>query len=400
MNRFRYKAIDKNGQASKGVLGAKDINQAASIIRGKELMILTLVEEQPDPFNELMLKFQKPRLEDVSNFTRQLSTMITSGLPLVQALQILGDQSKPAMTRVIEQLTRDVEGGLSLSEAMGKANGVFNGVYVALVKAGESAGVLDGILKKLSDALDKQREFRNKTKGAMVYPFIILIAMVVVGAIMMVFVIPKMTDMYKDFGAELPLPTKILMGISDFMVKLWPLLIVGGFGLFALYSRWSKTEIGSIMIEKIQFKLPIFGPLKVTIILTEFSRTMGLLSSAGISVLDALRIVADTMGSRIYSDGVIQAAVMVERGSSLAEALSSTTEFPGILGQMVAVGEQTGKVDETLLKLSAFYEEESETKVKALTTAIEPMIMVIMGLGVGFMVFAVIMPIYNLTSQF
>lgn len=400
MNRYRYKAIDKSGETSKGVLGAKDINQAAAIIRGKELMILGLEEEQLDPFNELIMKFQKPRLEDVSNFTRQLSTMITSGLPLVEALQILSDQSKPAMARVIEQLTRDVEGGLGLSEAMAKANGVFNGVYVALVKAGESAGVLDNILKKLSEALDKQREFRNKTKGAMIYPVIVLIAMVVVGMVMMVFVIPKMTEMYKDFGAELPLPTKILMGISDFMVMLWPLLIVGGIGLFVLYSKWSKTEIGSIMIEKVQFKMPIFGPLKVTIILTEFSRTMGLLSSAGISVLDALRIVADTMGSRIYQDGVIQAAVMVERGSSLAEALSATTEFPGILGQMVAVGEQTGKVDETLLKLSAYYEEESETKVKALTTAIEPMIMVIMGLGVGFMVFAVIMPIYNLTSQF
>jgi len=206
--------------------------------------------------------------------------------------------------------------------------------------------------------------------------------------------------MYKDFGAELPLPTKILIGISDIFVNFWPLLLMATFFIFVLVSRWSKTEIGGLIIERYMFRLPIIGALKKTIILTDFARTMGLLASAGISILDALKIVSEVMGSRIYRDGVLMAADKVERGVSLAEALSATTEFPAVLGQMVAVGEQTGKVDETLLKLADYYEEESETKVKALTTAIEPLIMIVMGIGVGFLVFAVITPIYNLTSKF
>ena len=217
---------------------------------------------------------------------------------------------------------------------------------------------------------------------------------------MMIFVVPKMTEMYKDFGADLPVPTKILIGLSNFFVNSWPLMLAGCVGLYVLFKRWIKTEIGGLMVEKFLFKIPVYGPLKKDLLLTEFARTMGLLTAAGISVLDGLKIVADTMNSRIYREGIMQASILVERGTSLAEAIVTATEFPSILGQMVAVGEQTGKVDETLIKLSQFYEEESETKVKALTTAVEPLIMIVMGVGVGFLVFAIIMPIYNLTSKF
>jgi len=318
----------------------------------------------------------------------------------VEALNILKDQSKPAMSQVIGRVASNVEGGMSLSEAMKKNEGVFTEVYVALIQAGEAAGVLDKILKKMADVLEKQRQFASKTKGALIYPAIIIVMMAVVTALMMIFVVPQMTVMYKDFGAELPLPTRVLIGLSNFMVSFWPLLLVFGFLVFGLVSRWAKIEIGGLIIEKYMFKLPIIGPLKRTMILTEFARTLGLLAAAGISILDALRIVAEAMGSRIYRDGVLQAADRVEKGVSLAEAMSGVAEFPAILGQMIAVGEQTGKVDETLLKLSTYYEEESETKVKALTTAIEPLIMIVMGIGVGFLVFAVITPIYDLTSKY
>jgi type IV pilus assembly protein PilC len=400
MNRFSYRVFDEKQNRVEGEVEARDINQAAAVLRGKGFLILSLIESKPDPVSEAVMNFQKPSLEDVSNFTRQLSTMITAGLPLVEALTILRDQSKPAMARVVDRVAQDVEGGVSLAEAMKKHEGVFTGVYTALIQAGEAAGVLDRILKKMADVLEKQRQFRNKTKGALVYPVIIVVLMVVVATLMMIFVIPKMTTMYKDFGAELPLPTRILIGISDFMVNFWPLLIVMVFVAYVTISRWVKTEIGGLIVERYMFRMPILGPLKKAMILTEFARTMGLLAAAGISILDALRIVSETMGSRIYRDGVLGAADRVEKGMSLAESLAQTTEFPPILGQMIAVGEQTGKVDETLLKLSDFYEEESETKVKALTTAIEPLIMIVMGIGVGFLVFAVITPIYNLTSQF
>ncbi len=374
--------------------------QAAAILRGKKLTIVGLREETVGVFDEVFADLNKPKFEEVTNFTRQLATMIGSGLPLIEALRILKEQSKPQMAAVIEKITTEVEGGSALGSAMEKTEGVFSNVYVALVKAGESAGVLDQVMRKMADTLDRQREFRSKTKGALVYPGIVFTGMVVVASIMMIFVVPKLTQMYNDFGAELPLPTKILIGVSNFMVNFWYILLGMVVAGFILFRRWSKTPVGALILEQVAFKLPIWGPLKKDIILAEFARTMGLLSTAAIPILDGLRIVGGTLGSQIYADSIARSAVKVEKGTTLAEAIASSSDFPPILSQMIAVGEQTGKVDEILSKLADFYESQSELKVKALTTAIEPLIMVIMGVGVGFLVMAVIMPIYQLTNQF
>lgn len=383
-----------------GEIEAKDAHQAASFLRGKGYFVINVDEVVPTLVDETLLQIQKPKLTDISNFTRQLSTMVTAGLQLVDALEILKNQSRPAMSRVITKIAQEVEGGVSLADAMGKNPDVFSPVYVALVRAGEAAGVLDKVMAKLAENLESQREFTSKVKGALIYPAIVLVGMVVVSVVMMVAVVPQMTSMYKEFNAELPLPTQILIGLSNAMVVAWPLMLIGAVAAFLGFKKWIATEIGGIMWERFLYRLPIIGPLKKDIILTEFARTMGLLASAGISILEALRIVADTMDSRIYKAEVNDAALIVEKGVSLSEAIGKATEFPQILSQMIAVGEQTGKVDETLMKLAKFYESESETKVKALTSAIEPLIMVIMGIGVGFLVFAIIMPIYNLTSQF
>ncbi len=218
--------------------------------------------------------------------------------------------------------------------------------------------------------------------------------------IMMIFVIPRMTVMYTDMGIELPMITKVLIGTSNFLIRFWYLLLVVLGGGVMFFSRWSKSEIGGLLIEQMQFKLPIWGQLKKDIIVAKFARTTGLLVSAGISVLDALRIVADTLGSRIYKDAISKVATRVEKGVSLADGISNVEEFPTVLTRMIAVGEQTGKMDEVLTRLAVYYESESATKVKALTTAIEPLIMIVMGVGVGLLVAAVILPIYHLTSQF
>jgi len=218
--------------------------------------------------------------------------------------------------------------------------------------------------------------------------------------IMMVFVVPRMTQMYQEFGANLPTSTQILISSSTFMAKFWWLIIAVVLGIVLFVLRWIKTETGGLLWEQLVFHLPIIGPLRKDILLADFARTIGLLSAAGISVLESMQIVADVLGSRIYKEGILRAASRVEKGSSLSDALVVSTDFPPILSQMVAVGEQTGKIDEILMKLASFYEQETEIKIKALMTAIEPLIMVIMGVGVGFLVFAIIMPIYNLTSQF
>ena len=400
MKSFRYKVRDQNGNSSSGVMEALDEKQVANILRSKGMLITSLYAEDQFNLDAIFSRFSKPKADDITNFTRQLATMIGAGLPLVSALRILKNQSTAAMKQVIDKVLTEVEGGSTMADALGESGGGFSTVYIAMVRAGESAGVLDQVLKKLADTLDKQRDFKSKTKGAMIYPMIVVIAMIVIATIMMIFVVPKLTAMYKDFGAELPTPTKILMGISDFVARFW-YIVFAVFGVgFILISNWAKTEVGSLVVEQLSFRVPIWGKLRKDLILTEFSQTVSVLLAAGIPILDTLQIVSDTLGSKVYGAEVRQAATMVEKGVSLAEAIQRLEVFPPILGQMIAVGEETGKLDEVLSKLASFYEGETETKIKALTTAIEPLIMVVLGIGVGFLVIAVIMPIYNLTSQF
>lgn len=400
MKTYSYKVRDKNGIESTGVVDALDDRQAAIILKSKGLYVTSLFEYDPVNLQVLFSRFSKPTSEDITNFTRQFSTMIGSGLPLAEALRILKNQSKPTMKTIIEKILTEVEGGTTLADAISGSDGGFSPVYIAMVRAGESAGVLDNVMSKLAESLEKQREFRSKTKGALIYPVIIMVAMVVIATIMMIFVVPRLTAMYKDFGAELPGPTKALMAVSQFVVNYWYFVFIFLVGTWYGLLRWSKTEVGALVLEQFVFKIPIWGKLKKDIILTEFTRTVSVLLGAGIPILDALQIVSGTLGSIVFGMQIKQAGTYVEKGLGLSEAITRLDGFPPILSQMVAVGEETGKLDEILAKLSTYYESESEVKIKALTTAIEPLIMIIMGIGVGFLVIAVIMPIYNLTSQF
>lgn len=388
------------GRLTNGSLEGSSQKQALEVLREKKIVVIDIGEEKEDEFAKLTKRFNKVKTEDLVNFTRQLSTMISAGLPLTEALAILQSQSSPAMAVVVGKVMVAVQEGATLSEAMKKSGDTFPAVYLALVKAGEAAGVLDTILNRLATSLEKQRDFRNKTKGALIYPIIVIVGMILVGVIMMIFVVPKMTELYQDFGATLPLPTQILIFVSNFMVNFWYilLLMVVGIGYFGL--KWSKTEAGGRIIEETMFKLPIMGPLRKQIVFAEFSRTMSLLITAGISILDAMRIVADAVDSKLIGDSIRESSQKVEKGQPLSAVLAARTDYPPIIAQMLAVGEQTGKVDEILTRLADYFEGESEVAVKSLTTAIEPLIMVVMGVGVGFLVMAVIMPIYNLTSQF
>lgn len=397
---FVYKGKDKKANDVSGSIEAADVKQALNLLREHGMTIISLSEKKEINISVLTEKFQKVSEGDLVGFTRQLSTMITAGLPLTDALTILQGQSRPAMANLIGGIIRDIEGGANLATALEKKSGVFSRIYVALVRAGESAGVLDKVLARLADNLEKQRDFRSKTKGALVYPAIVILAMVVVTFIMMIFVIPKLTSLYKDMNVTLPAPTLLLISISNFMVQYWWLIIIavilGGF----FFQSWRKTPIGMRMYDGFMLKLPIFGPLKKEITLAEFCRTFGLLSGAGIPIIEALNIVSEAMDNLILREGVVYASKQVEKGFPLATAISENDYYPQILSQMIRVGEETGKIDEVLTKLSAYFESESEQLVKGLTTALEPLIMVLLGLGVAFLVLAIIMPIYQLTSTF
>lgn len=401
MKKFNYRAKDKKGKTLTGMVEARDEKQAVALLHERKLTVISLSPWRKRAVVESAVKiFQKASFGDVVNFTRQLSTMITAGLSLTDSLSILEIQLNPAMGKIIGEVLRKVEGGKSLANSLAKHPKVFSKVYVALVRAGEAAGVLDKVLARLADNLEKQREFTSKVKGALVYPIIIIGGMVAVAVVMMIFVLPKMMVLYEEFEAELPMVTKILMGVSKFTTAFWWLGLALVFGLAYVFFLWKKTKIGQKQYSQLFFKIPILGSLNKKLILTEFTRTLGLLVGAGISIIEALNIVAETIGNEIYREEVASAAKKVERGLPLAVSLVESENFPPIVPQMIGVGEETGKVDEVLAKLSSYFEMEAEQAIKGLTTAIEPLIIILLGIGVGFLVIAIIMPIYNLTSQF
>jgi len=401
MEQFRYKAKShEGGKIQSGRVEARDIRQAASILRERGLVVVGLsAVRHPIQFNVFSSFLHRVKFVDIANFTRQLSTMITAGLPLTESLALLESQVSSGLQPIVSEVLRDVEGGKPLGDALERHSHVFNTVYVSLVRAGEAAGKLDEMLARLADNLEKEREFRAKTKGAMIYPIIIVIGMILVSAIMMIFVIPKLTQMYEDFGAKLPFATQLLVTISKFVSKFWYIGIIIFFGGSWLFRLWRATPIGRRTLDVFIFKIPIYGNLRREVLLAEFCRTLGLLTGAGVSIVDGLNIVSDTMPNQVYADSIRETAKRVEKGLSVASTIALYEHFPPILSQMLAVGEETGKVDEVLLKLAVYFETESEHLIKGLTTAIEPLIMVFLGIGVGFLVISVIMPIYNLTSQ-
>lgn len=401
MSIFTYKAKSKEGKNISGKVEAAKAQDAAKLLREKGLVVIKLTPERGSILGLLRKLGSRVGLSDITVFTRQFSTMITAGLPITDALMIIRSQSKANLKPVVSQLLSDIEGGSSLAAALGKHPKVFSPVYIALVQAGEEGGILDKVLLRLADNLEAQREFTAKVKGAMIYPAIVVVGMMIVGAVMMIFVIPKLTGLYSEFQAELPFATKVLIRTSGLFTRFWWLVPVGTFALVWAFARFAQTAAGRMRVDSAKLSLPIFGTMQRQVILTELTRTLGLLVGAGISILDGLRIVSGVVGNEVVARALERSQKQVEKGFSLAYSLSQEREvFPPMLFQMIAVGEETGKLDDTLLKISRVFEQESEQAVKGLTSAIEPLIMIVLGIGVAFLVIAIIMPIYNLTSQF
>lgn len=398
MQRFRFKARSSNGELRRGVVEAQSLQSASVVLREQKLVIIELHEIAVS--NSLFSFGTKVKFDDIVNFTRQLSTMIGAGLPLTDALSILQIQVSPVLQVKVAQIARSIEGGSTLADALSAHSDAFSKVYVALIRAGESAGVLDTILVRLADNLEAEREFRSKTKGALIYPVIVLVGMSLVAVVMMIFVLPKLTSMYKDFNVELPAMTKILIGVSNFMSSYWYVLIVLVFGVVLAGRAWKKTKNGALQFDQLILKIPIYGKIKLMVMMAEFSRTLALLAAAGVALVESLGIVKDVVGSEILAKALEQVAKDVEKGNALATSLAKHPTFPMIVSQMVSVGEQTGKLDEILNRVAAYFEVESEHAIKNLSTAMEPVIMIILGVGVGFLIVAIIVPIYNLTSAF
>lgn len=400
MKRYKYKAKDKNGKVITGEVEAANQPHAAKLIRDRDLILITLRPIYELPFNFTKRVSQRVTGADVNTFTRQLATMVNAGLPLTEALLILRTQTKGTMQKIVSKILADVEEGESLSSAMSKHSEVFSKSYTALIKAGEVGGVLDEVLVRLADNLEKDQEFKGKVKGALIYPIIIVFGMITVAFIMMVFVVPRLTALYDQFQADLPLPTLVLIAVSNFMTHFWWLILILAGGAVYGLKLYRATKSGRRKIDELILKIPVFGDLTLQIVLTDITRTLSLMVGSGVSIIEALNISGGVVNNVVVSSALEDSSNMVEKGFPVAFAFSRHPEaFPYLLSQMIAVGEETGKMDEVLEKVSHVFEVESDQKVKALTAAVEPAILIVLGVGVAFLVISIIMPIYNLTTQ-
>jgi type IV pilus assembly protein PilC len=398
MPSFEWKGRDRGGRPQGGVLVADSKDAVLAVLRRQQIVPITVKEKG----KEIALPKLRRGINEktLAVFTRQFSVMIDAGLPLVQCLQILGEQQdNKAFQRIVLQVREDVESGSSLANAMKKHPQAFNELYVNMVAAGEAGGILDTILQRLATYIEKAARLKAQVKSAMIYPIaVISIAMLVVYIILWK-VIPVFGALFTSLGAELPLPTRVVVAASKFVGRYW-WLIVGLVvaGVIAI-RRYYATEQGRLVIDSLLLKAPILGPVLRKIAVARFCRTLGTLLSAGVPVLESLDITARTSGNAVIERAILEVRKAVEEGKNLAEPLKTTHQFPPMVVQMISVGEATGAMDTMLGKIAEFYEDEVDTAVAGMMKLIEPILIFFLGVVVGGMVIAMYLPMFDLISK-
>lgn len=388
------------GETQSGELSVDTQAEALSQLRRKRI-IPQFVREKPKSLTlGLNLKAGgSVSTRDLAIFTRQFATMITAGLPLVQCLDILSQQSdSAALRKIINDVRTDVESGTTLAEALGKHPKVFDNLFVNMVEAGEAGGVLDDILLRLATYIEKAEALRRKVKAAMTYPTVVLCVAVGTTTFMLLFIIPTFAKIFKDFGGELPLPTAIVMGMSEFLRSYWYLLFAAVAGVIMAFNRFNATDKGEKIVDTIKLRMPVLGDLLKKSAIARFTRTLGTLISSGVPILTGLEITARTAGNRVIQEAVLATRASIREGQTIAAPLKESAVFPPMVVQMIAVGEETGALDEMLNKIATFYDDEVNTAVDTLTSIIEPLMIVVMGLLVGGMVVAMYMPMFKLIN--
>jgi type IV pilus assembly protein PilC len=390
---YKYKTTVK-GKVQKGEIEADNKQGALSKLKQKNIRVTGVKKK----FESDFLSNKKPITErDIVIFTRQFSTMVDAGLPLVQCLDILGKQSdNPSFGEIITKIKTDIESGSNLSDAMRKHPKVFNSLYANLVEAGEAGGILDTILGRLANYIEKALALKKKVKTAMVYPAAIITVAVTVVAFLMVFVIPTFATMFSGGGAELPGPTALVMDISNFFTNQWYFVIGGPILFFILFKKVYATERGNIEIDRLALKLPVFGMLIRKVSTAKFSRTLGTLISSGVPLIEGMDICARTAGNKIVEIAILNSIEAIKEGETIAAPLARENVFPAMVIQMIDVGESAGALDSMLSKIADFYDEEVDNAVDGLTALLEPMLMVFLGIVVGFIVVAMYLPIFKM----
>jgi len=399
MSTYKYAVRDKTGKIVKGKLSGETKDAVQSKLTQMGYIILELDQQSGlASLNEISFGTGvKPK--DVSIFARQFSTMINAGLSLTKCLSILGGQTESAgLKTVIVQISKDIEAGQSLSDALGKHPKVFPPIFVNMVRAGETGGVLDEVLERLADHFEAELALKGKIKSAMTYPLTMLgLVLVVLGA-MMIFVVPTFEKMFSDMGGKLPFITQLLVDASHFVVGIGGVLTVVMFTALVFLFKWWSAGPGKRIWDGVKLNMPVFGSMIRKIALAKFTRTFGTLVSAGVPILSALDIVADTAGNQVVADAVRHARSAIKEGETIAKPLSESKVFPSMLVQMIAVGEETGALDTMLNKIADFYDEEVSTATDGLTSLIEPLMMASLGVIVGGMVIALYLPMFQVIT--
>jgi type IV pilus assembly protein PilC len=396
-----YQWVGKNrkNEVQKGEIEAVS-EEAVTAQLTRQRIIPTKVKKKPkDLFENVSFLQPKVKERDVILFARQFSTMIDAGLPIIQCLDILySQQGNATFKKMLKEIKESVEGGATLAEALKKFPRQFDNLFVNMIAAGEAGGILDGILRRLAAYMEKAAKLKAQVKGAMTYPIVTLIIAVLVLAVILVFVIPVFEEMFADFGGELPVPTQVVVAMSD-MVKSKIIYIVIGLVLFIIaFKKFYRTEKGREVVDKLLLKLPVFGDLLRKVAVAKFTRTMGTMLSSGVAILEALDIVAKTAGNKTVENAIYKVRKGIAEGRTMADPLAQSGVFPSMVCQMISVGESTGALDAMLGKIADFYDEEVDQAVENLTSLIEPFMLVFLGVTIGGLVVAMYLPIFKMAG--
>ncbi|MBO7501113.1 MAG: type II secretion system F family protein [Fibrobacterales bacterium] len=396
MRSWSYKAITPQGKEVNGKLEAKTQAEAEEMLNGRRMRIVSL---KKDPI-EISIKLGSGiSAKDISRFTRQFSSMCSAGLPILQCIDILADQAENLSLReVLKKISTKIQGGSSLSEAMKEHPKVFNPLYVHMVAAGEAGGILDEVLRRQADYQEANNRLRAKIKKAMTYP--ILLTVVAVGAmiVLLTFVVPIFADMFTASGNALPGPTQFVINLSNFLKQYLPFIAIAVVGAIVGIKQYKKTPSGAKVLDGLKMKLPGVGPVETKGSVARFTRTLGTLLNAGVSIIDSLKVTANTAGNAVIEDAIMKVVQSISGGQNIAEPLKETGVFPAMVISMIAVGEKTGGLSEMLSKIADFYDEEVNDAVDAMTSMMEPAILVVMGGGIGGLMIAMYMPMFSMAD--
>jgi len=399
MPEFLWEAANRKNEQKKGEMEATDEAALRGQLRRLGYRNINVKKKPKDLLEYIPFLKKKVAEKDVVVFARIFSTMINAGLPLIQCLNLLAEQEKnKVFAKIINTIREDIEGGSTLYDALKKHPQVFDELFISLVAAGESGGILDIILLRLSNYMEKALKLKRKIKGAMTYPITVLLISVGVVSLLLLKVIPVFQKMFSDMGGELPGPTQILINASQFMQSYFIYMVIGVFVLGYLFKQFYKTEKGRYLVDDFLLKSPVFGPLLRKVAVAKFTRTLATMMSSGVPILEGLTIVSKTAGNVIIEKALIKTRQSISEGKSIAEPLQESGVFPSMVVQMIAVGESTGALDAMLTKIADFYDDEVDVAVDAMTALLEPFMMVFLGGVVGGMIIAMYLPIFKMAS--